>query len=352
MLDDNSRDDAAIFAVDVNTGRESEFASGNRLRLWPTVSPDSGAVLFQSVSPTGTIFGSKIVLKRTTNDGPIVPIAENGFDPSWSPDGSKVAFLRLESGRIELFKVNASGEDERRLTNGGVVPIGYKMLPSIKFGRSFCWSEQGDKIIYSSRKSGVSNLWSVSVDGSNDIQVSSNNDPTLLLQQPLCGPLNRIAFATESRRGNNSTWSLWVTDNDKTKLILASSSPLRPIGWSGDGGELLVGSAKQAQGDPTTVSLTSCSLNRSCHSVAPLDGTYFWTVELGPDGKTIAFVSSSDGADNVWRRDAHGGELQRLTANSDPKVFFPGLNWSADGKSIYYGKQTSVGLITMIDNFE
>ena len=352
LLDDNSRDDAAIFAIDVNTGREAEFASGNSLKLWPTVSPDGRVVLFQSVNPTGALINSSIVVKQTTNEAPIVPIAENGFDPSWSPDGTRVAFLRVESGKVALFTVSASGGDERRLMSGGVMPSEYKMLPTIKFGRSVCWSQQGDKIIYSSRKSGASNLWAISFDGVADTQISTNNDPTVSLYAPVCGPNNYVAFAAKSKRSANSTGKLWVRDNDKARLIIESKFLLRPIGWS-QGGELIIGSADQdSQGEPTAVNLSSCSIDGYCRPIAQLAATYFWTVQLAPDGRTIAFISSSDGADNIWRSDITGGQAQRLTSNNDPKVFFPGLDWSADGKSIYYGKQTSLGLINMIDNFE
>jgi len=352
LLDDNSRDDAAIFAVDVDTGRESEFAAGHSLKLWPTVSPDGGVVLFQSVNPTGSPLASTIVVKRTTNDAPIVPIAENGFDPSWSPDGTRVAFLRVDSGKVEVFTVTAAGEDERRVTTGGVVSVPFQMLPTTRFGRSVCWSEQSDKIIYNSSKSGTSNLWAISVDGKADTQISANNDETLTLSQPVCGSNNRIAYAARGRRDTNSTWSLWVKDNDKTKLIIESKLLLRPIGWSASG-DLITGSAdKDSQGEPTAVELSSCSFDGYCRPITQLPATYFWTVELAPDGRTIAFISSSDGADNIWRADVTGGQVNKLTSNKDPKVFFPGLDWSGDGKSIYYGKQTSLGLIMMIDNFE
>ena len=353
LLDSKSRDDAVIFAIDVNTGRESEFVSGIGLKLWPIVSPDGGTILFHSTSAIGTVTSGAILGKRTTNEGPISQIASNGFGAMWSRDGSRVAFLRLESGKFEIFTVNASGEGEKRLTTGGVEFGAFSQLPTTKFGRTFCWSEQGDKIIYSSSKSGVSNIWAVSLDGLSDTQVSANDDPNLFLYEPACGPNSRIAFAAESRRDVNSIWSLWVSDDDKTKLIFQSRSLLRPLGWSGAGDELLAGSANNDyQAEPTGVNVITCSRDGYCRSIALLASAYFWTVEPGPDGRTIAFISNRGGSDNVWRDDTTGGEAEKLTSNNDPKVFFPSLNWSSDGKNIYYGKQSSLGLINMIDNFE
>ncbi|HXD30167.1 MAG TPA: protein kinase [Pyrinomonadaceae bacterium] len=351
MLDDNSRDEAQIFAVDVNTGHESEFASGNSIKLWPTVSPDGGTVLFQSINPTGTVTNSTIALKRTTNDASIGQFATNGFAPSWSPDGARVAFFRIDSGKVELFTTNAAGQGEMPLTSGGVIPRNFNVLPTTKFGRGICWSEASDKVVYGSLKSGASNLWMVSADGSSDTQVSANGDPTVMLYEPTCGSGNRIAFTAESKRGSDRSWSLWIRDAEKTKRIFESKAQLRPIAWSTSGAELIAASADQ-EGETTEVNLISCSTDGYCHSIASFPTTYLWTVELASDGRTIGFVSSSGGADNIWLSDTSGSEPKRLTTNKDAKVFFPGLNWSPNGQTIYYGKQSSIGLITLIDNFE
>ena len=83
-----------------------------------------------------------------------------------------------------------------------------------------------------------------------------------------------------------------------------------------------------------------------------LESAYFWSVQLARDGTTVAFVSDREKADNIWLTDTNGIQARKLTANNEPKVFFPSLNWSTDGKSIYFGKQSSVGLITMIENFD
>src|SRR6202521_6058723 len=62
-------------------------------------------------------------VQRLTNSH----LAHNYFDPAWSPDGSKIAFVRFsgtynDSLRLytdivyEIFVMNAEGSDQRRLT--------------------------------------------------------------------------------------------------------------------------------------------------------------------------------------------------------------------------------------------
>jgi TolB protein len=40
------------------------------------------------------------------------------FDPSWSPDGTRIAFRRERSGEPEIWIMNADGTQQRRLTDG------------------------------------------------------------------------------------------------------------------------------------------------------------------------------------------------------------------------------------------
>jgi Tol biopolymer transport system component len=357
LLDVSSRAEAAIFGMEVNTGRESELTSGSGLKLWPEVSPDGETIVFQSANMmTRLVTSSVIATKPVTNEGALRPIAASGFSPSWSPDGGRIAFLRFVDGKFDVFTVDATGQGERRLTTGGVVIKGYNQLPTTKFGRSICWSPDGDKIVYSARRSGVTNIWAAPIDGSASVQLSVNNDPNLFIYEPVCGDNNRVAFAAETKHAASSTWSLWVADNSNTKLVYEAKSLLRPIGWS-DRGELIAGSDEKRdqvsfQGYPTTVKVIRVSIDGSSQPLAVLESTYFWMIELAPDSRTIAFVSDKDRADNIWLSDTSGAAPRRLTFNADPKIYFPSLHWSAEGKRIYYGKQSGIGMITMIDNFE
>ena len=39
------------------------------------------------------------------------------FDPTWSPDGSKIAFVSNREGGFQIFSMNADGSNVQRLTN-------------------------------------------------------------------------------------------------------------------------------------------------------------------------------------------------------------------------------------------
>ncbi len=136
LLEVSSRDNAEIFAVDTHSGRELELTSGSGLMLWPEVSPDGQMITFQSTNSIGKIASnSTIFVKGTTSAGPLTQIATDGFGPSWSPDGSRLAFLRFVDGQFDLFIADSSGASQRRLTTGGVRINGFFRLLPFLLGR-------------------------------------------------------------------------------------------------------------------------------------------------------------------------------------------------------------------------
>jgi WD40 repeat protein len=233
---------------------------------------------------------------------------------------------------------------------------GFYSLPATKFGHNFCWSLNGDDIVYTSRTPGVSDLWTVGSNGSNPKPLSANAESDVNVFEPVCGPEGQIAFAAARRQGHARSWSLLVKDNEKTKLVFETKSLLRPIGWINNGDELLAAYSEDKgsiiQGWPVPVKLIRVSRDGQRQDIGTLESAYFWTVHLATDGRAIAFVSDKDKADNIWLTDINGSPARKLTSNNEPKIFFPNLNWSTDGKIIYFGKQSSVGLITMIENFD
>jgi Tol biopolymer transport system component len=102
-------------------------------------------------TPPGT--NGKLVLERETRDGAdLFTVGADGSgltrltrlpgvegDSSWSPDGSKVAFVRArnpERGPFEIWVVNGDGSGLKRLTRHR----GFSIAPA--------WSPDGGKIVY------------------------------------------------------------------------------------------------------------------------------------------------------------------------------------------------------------
>lgn len=89
-----------------------------------------------AVSPDGTKIA--VVIGRKVKEGgfePLfmlsMPFEENGgqaatpiaqgaiSSPSWSPDGSKITYLKQEGANVDVYRANADGTGETKVTNGG-----------------------------------------------------------------------------------------------------------------------------------------------------------------------------------------------------------------------------------------
>ena len=102
--------------------------------------------------------------KRLT-EGP-----KNNFDPSWSPDSQRIAFVSTRHGSTEIYVMNADGTKQERLTDNGVADD----YPS--------WSPDGQKIAFSSSlvflgadaQEGDYEIYLMDTDGSNRRKLTDN----------------------------------------------------------------------------------------------------------------------------------------------------------------------------------
>ncbi|HEX8091020.1 MAG TPA: winged helix-turn-helix domain-containing protein, partial [Blastocatellia bacterium] len=353
-----SREEADLYKVEMSTGEEVEITSDLGLELWPDVSKDGSTIAFQAMSSKVKMVNSSILSMPVEGLGGQLKLDANGFDPRWSPDGSKLGFLRFENDMYTIWVVKAAGGEPWRLTTGNMFLGGISGLPyDHRQARDYSWSPDGRRIAYCSNKSGQANVWAIDVDTLSDTMISDNTESDVEFFCPTWSPdVNRIAYIARSvahAADGKRSQSVRVTEPGKSEILFNSDTTLRLIAWSGPGQGIIAAVDKDiTRGYPTTaqIDLLQISAGGGYWKVTSLTSAYLNSIQLSPDGQSIAFVARQGERDNIWVIPAGGGVAGKVTRNTDSRVYFSSLAWSPDGSVIYCSKLSSRSFISMIDN--
>ena len=154
----NGADD--LFVYDAETQTETQLTHDDLSESDPSWSPTSDAILFT----VGRDGGARDVMRIAASGGEAVPVtssAESESDPSWSPDATRIAFTResMATGIKQVLVANADGSGERPLIDPSVED------PTLPLGDSDpSWSPDGTRIAFESDRQALQGIWVVGVD--------------------------------------------------------------------------------------------------------------------------------------------------------------------------------------------
>ena len=247
------------------------------------------------------------------------PKAALDNEPVWSPDRSRIAFVRAIvvgedfSGdfihREHLTVMNAEGSALRRLAVHSHGPA---------------WSPDGKQIAFVKNYADDEWIWTIKPDGRDARRIAKGGDPSWSPDG------RRIAFSRYL--GGVSQGEVFVMNSDGTgqhRLLRRNYESLHPA-WSPDGRRIaFLGFSPnglyvvRASGVPGTAI-------RLAGGVSTKDNA---EPEWSPDGRRVLFEREGPGGfDSTFVINSAGGGLRRLATDTD----YP--EWSPDGRSMAFAR--------------
>jgi len=237
---------------------------------------------------------------------PVQP--EGAMSPSWSPDGTKLAFAGLKGGQWDIFTMDASGWNVTDVTPNNAQAD----------DTSPAWSPDGKKIAFTSRVGGTADIYTINPDGSALSRLTGQNGDNT---SPSWSPdSTKIAF-TSNRTGQWNIWTMAAADgSNATQLTTDATAPNTSPAWSPDNTKIAYSAVQNNNADLYTIppagGQPTLITDAANNPPDPLDLQPAWS----PDSSRLVFRSNrktapaTDANYDLWAVNVTGTpNLQQIT---------------------------------------
>lgn len=243
------------------------------------------------------------------------------IDPRFARDGRSIVFVRsVNEVTKDLHRVAADGGEPVRLT-----------FDNRKIN-GLAWSPGGDRLLFTSTRSGMYALWSADARGGDLRPVRLGQED--IHQPATAAGIDAIAFEQWMHRARLR----WIpldggAEADAGGDLQSTRWDSNPA-WSPDGGRIAFSSNRSG---PQGIWVSRRD-GSDAVQVAEFDGAFVDNPAWSPDGRLIAFDGSPDGASAIFTVSPEGGPPRRIVGG-------PGDSrnpaWSRDGAWLYFESNRS-----------
>lgn len=224
---------------EININEEADLATYSG----PSWSPDGTQIAFASDRSGNANYNIYVMNIDGSNLRAIVEDSGGDFAPSWSPDGQKILFQawRSNESRWDIYVVNVDGSGEQVLIN--------TKLDTVALDEQLAtWSPDGSKIAFQAGRAGLgTDIYVANADGSGVTRLTPGNGRSNAA--PAWSPDgSKIAFQSNLHQAvvlgsPIAEYELYVMDADgsnRTRLTFdgGANSQIEKPTWSPDGSQI------------------------------------------------------------------------------------------------------------------
>jgi Tol biopolymer transport system component/DNA-binding winged helix-turn-helix (wHTH) protein len=264
----------------------------------PTFSPDGSQVAFawNEEADAGRQFdlyvkslGSERLLRLTHHPS-------RWISPAWSPDGSAIAFVRETDEGAGILVVPALGGSERSIVTNGIA-VGYIQIS---------WSPDGHRLAYSAYSpTGAPQVYIVSLDTANTRPLSPAPGCSNAIDPAFSPDGKQLALVCISSSAVYTVYVVGLLDGSVRALASMFGEP-QGLTWAADGNRLILGNDPGDGGE-----LWQLTLNGEREQL-PFgeDGS---APTVAPRGGRLAYVRGRKTVD-IWRADLTAAQPEQSAA--------------------------------------
>jgi Tol biopolymer transport system component len=280
------------------------FAAG-AIALVPTADSASHA---SAAAPQPQIF---VIGSNGAGETNLTRSASGNDSPSWSPDGTRLAFSSNRDGNWEIYTMNADGTGITRLTTNRSAD---DAAPA--------WSPDGTRIAFHSDRDGNYEIYVMNADGSGQTNLTKESgaeDAT-----PSWAPSGaKIVFASEG-----DLYTMNADGTSQVRLTTGTADDFFPA-WSPDGTKIALGTRVAGKAFIEVVNAADGSgRTRLTHGGSEYEPRW------SKDGTKIAYSDFSTGLGHIFLMNADGSGASRVSGVAKRADYDP--SWSPDGTRIAF----------------
>ena len=349
-------------------------------KAYPAFSPDGHQLAYSARGATSKDETFHVWVRDMPEGKPeqLTTGPANDVSPVWSPDGTRIAFVRMDQGQGECVVMQASGAgDEQKFPGCGAPGDETQPFPALS------WMRDGQSLVVVQQiKQQPAALAALSLKGGS-IQPISHPPAGKEDSTPAVSPDGSAIAFVRSTGPEGADIFLCDPTGANPRQLTFDDRPIRGLAWTRDGQDLVyagqrVGGLRLWRlpaygGSPKDLIIAGRQAqyvaiapagNRLVYTVSP-EVSSIWRVTLGdpsekpdehvivrspgresgarysPDGKKIADISDQTGNDEIWISDADGGNRVQVTSMKGPDL--ARIRWSPDSKTLIFDAQGQQG---------